>query len=115
MKKLLVLAAACSALFAQAQNFPSKPINIVVPFAAGGPTDRVARDLAEAMRKSFDGVSIIIDNVAGAGSSIGSNKVAKAAPDGYTLCSTILVWQPCPPCCATCRSKWKATLSIWAW
>ena len=85
MKKLLVVAAACSALFAHAQSYPSKPISIVVPFAAGGPTDRVARDLAEAMRKSLDGVSIIIDNVAGAGGSIGANKVAKAAPDGYTL------------------------------
>nr|WP_315473985.1 tripartite tricarboxylate transporter substrate-binding protein [uncultured Rhodoferax sp.] len=85
MKKLLVVVAAMAAVGAQAQDFPSKPISIVVPFAAGGPTDRVARDLAEAMRKPLGGVSIIIDNVAGAGSSIGSNKVAKAAPDGYTL------------------------------
>nr|WP_315495556.1 tripartite tricarboxylate transporter substrate-binding protein [uncultured Rhodoferax sp.] len=85
MKKLLVVVAAMAAVGAKAQDFPSKPISIVVPFAAGGPTDRVARDLAEAMRKPLGGVSIIIDNVAGAGSSIGSNKVAKAAPDGYTL------------------------------
>lgn len=85
MKKLLVVVAAMAAMGAQAQDYPSKPISIVVPFAAGGPTDRVARDLAEAMRKPLGGVSIIIDNVAGAGSSIGSNKVAKAAPDGYTL------------------------------
>ena len=85
MKKLLVVAAAVSAMFAQAQTFPSKPISIVVPFSAGGPTDRVARDLAEALRKPLGGVSILIDNVAGAGSSIGTNKVAKAAPDGYTL------------------------------
>jgi tripartite-type tricarboxylate transporter receptor subunit TctC len=85
MKKLLVVAAAVAAIGAQAQDYPSKPISFVVPFTAGGPTDRVARDLAEAMRKPLGGVSIIIDNVAGAGSSIGSNKVAKAAPDGYTL------------------------------
>lgn len=85
MKKLLVVAAAVSAMCAQAQTFPSKPISIVVPFSAGGPTDRVARDLAEALRKPLGGVSILIDNVAGAGSSIGTNKVAKAAPDGYTL------------------------------
>jgi tripartite-type tricarboxylate transporter receptor subunit TctC len=85
MKKLLVVVAAMAAVGAQAQDYPSKPISIVVPFAAGGPTDRVARDLAEAMRKPLGGVSIIIDNVAGAGSSIGTNKVAKAAPDGYTL------------------------------
>ncbi|OYQ39002.1 hypothetical protein CHU94_16425 [Rhodoferax sp. TH121] len=85
MKKLLVVAAALAAVGAHAQDYPAKPISFVVPFAAGGPTDRVARDLAEAMRKPLGGVSIIIDNVAGAGSSIGTNKVAKAAPDGYTL------------------------------
>ena len=85
MKKLLVVAAALAAIGAHAQDYPAKPISIVVPFAAGGPTDRVARDLAEAMRKPLGGVSIIFDNVAGAGSSIGTNKVAKAAPDGYTL------------------------------
>jgi len=85
MKRLLVVASAVLAVCAQADTYPSKPISIVVPFAAGGPTDRVARDLAEAMRKPLGGVSILIDNVAGAGSSIGANKVAKAAPDGYTL------------------------------
>jgi tripartite-type tricarboxylate transporter receptor subunit TctC len=77
---------ATAALGAHAQDFPgSKPITIVVPFAAGGPTDRVARDLAEAMRKPLGGVSIVVDNAAGAGGSIGANKVAKAAPDGHTL------------------------------
>ena len=85
MKKLLVLAAAITAVFAHAQTYPTKPISIVVPFSAGGPTDRVARDLAEAMRKPLGGVSILVDNVAGAGGSIGANKTAKAAPDGYTL------------------------------
>ncbi len=85
MKKLLIAVAASSAIAAMAQGFPTKPISIVVPFSAGGPTDRVARDLAEALRKPLGGVSILVDNVAGAGSSIGSNKVAKAAPDGYTL------------------------------
>jgi tripartite-type tricarboxylate transporter receptor subunit TctC len=85
MKKLIVAAAAFSAVCAFADTYPSKPISIVVPFAAGGPTDRVARDLAEAMRKPLGGVSIVVDNVAGAGSSIGANKVAKAAPDGYVI------------------------------
>ena len=71
----------------QAADFPAKDkvITIVVPFAAGGPTDRVARDLAEAMRKPLGGISIVIDSAAGAGGSIGANKTAKAAPDGYTL------------------------------
>jgi tripartite-type tricarboxylate transporter receptor subunit TctC len=85
MKTLIVVAAAVSALFAHADTYPSKPISIVVPFAAGGPTDRVARDLAEALRKPLGGVSVLVDNAAGAGGSIGANKVAKAAPDGYTL------------------------------
>jgi len=66
-------------------DYPDKPVTIIVPFAAGGPTDKVARDLAEAMRKPLGGQSIIIENVAGAGGTIGSNKVAKATNDGYTL------------------------------
>ena len=86
MKRFLVLAAAAAAVLAQAQTFPgSKPITIVIPFTAGGPTDRVARDLAEAMRKPLGASSITVDNAAGAGGSIGANKVAKANPDGYTL------------------------------
>jgi tripartite-type tricarboxylate transporter receptor subunit TctC len=87
MKKLFVVSA-LTALFSvvgYAQTYPSKPISVVVPFSAGGPTDRVARDLVEAMRKPLGDISIVIENVNGAGSSIGANKVAKAAPDGYTL------------------------------
>ena len=86
MKRLLILAAAVAAFTAQAQSFPgSKPITIVVPFTAGGPTDRVARDLAEALRKPLGGATVVVDNAAGAGGSIGANKVAKAAADGHTL------------------------------
>jgi len=87
MKRLLILAAAVAAFAVHAQTaFPgTKPITIVVPFSAGGPTDRVARDLAEAMRKPLGGVSILVDNAAGAGGTIGANKVAKATPDGHTL------------------------------
>jgi tripartite-type tricarboxylate transporter receptor subunit TctC len=87
MKKLFVVSAltALFSLVGYAQTYPAKPISLVVPFVAGGPTDRVARDLAEAMRKPLGDVSIIIENVLGAGSSIGANKVAKAAPDGYTI------------------------------
>ncbi len=73
---------------ASAQDYPSKdkPITFVVPFAAGGPTDRVARDLAAAMTKAMGGASIVVDNAAGGpGGLIGANKVAKATPDGYTL------------------------------
>ncbi|XAH24331.1 tripartite tricarboxylate transporter substrate-binding protein [Xylophilus sp. GW821-FHT01B05] len=90
MQKLLSLsvlaAAALGAFGVHAQDYPAgKSVTIVVPFAAGGPTDRVARDLAEALRKPLGGVTVIIDNAAGAGSSIGAAKVARAAPDGYTL------------------------------
>ena len=86
MKRLFVIAAAALTLVAQAQNFPgSKPVTLVVPFTAGGPTDRVARDLAEAMRVPLGGATVLVDNAAGAGGSIGANKVAKAAPDGHTL------------------------------
>jgi tripartite-type tricarboxylate transporter receptor subunit TctC len=90
MKQLMSLAIATSAtlvaMSAHAADFPikDKPIAIVVPFAAGGPTDRVARDLAEALRKPL-GATVVVENAAGAGSSIGSNKVAKASPDGHTL------------------------------
>ena len=88
-KKILTLAAlgVASIGAAQASDFPAKDksITFVVPFTAGGPTDRVARDLAEAMRKQLGGANIVVDNAAGAGGSIGANKVAKANADGYTL------------------------------
>ena len=66
-------------------EYPDKPVTIVVPFTAGGPTDKVARDLAEAMRKPLGNQSIIIENVGGAGGTLGAAKVARAANDGYTL------------------------------
>ena len=73
MKRLLVLAAASVALFAQAQTYPgTKPITLVVPFAAGGPTDLVARQLGEAMRKTLPGSNFVVENVNGAGGTIGA-------------------------------------------
>jgi len=86
MKRLLFTALATLAATTTAfADYPDKPITIVVPFAAGGPTDKVARDLAEALRKPMGGATIIIENVGGAGGTLGATKVAKAAPDGYTL------------------------------
>jgi tripartite-type tricarboxylate transporter receptor subunit TctC len=76
--------AACAVALPALADYPDKPVTIIVPFAAGGPTDKVARDLAEALRKPLGG-TIIIENVGGVGGTLGANKVAKAAPDGYTL------------------------------
>jgi tripartite-type tricarboxylate transporter receptor subunit TctC len=85
-QSLVPVALMAAALGAGAQAaYPSKPITIIVPFAAGGPTDKVARDLAEALRKPLGGATVIVDNAAGAGGSIGANKVAKAPADGHTL------------------------------
>ncbi|HEY0855663.1 MAG TPA: tripartite tricarboxylate transporter substrate-binding protein [Albitalea sp.] len=84
MKRLLIAATAVLTAAAAFAQYPEKPVTIVVPFAAGGPTDKVARDLAEALRKPLGG-TIIIENVGGAGGTLGATKVAKAAPDGYTV------------------------------
>jgi tripartite-type tricarboxylate transporter receptor subunit TctC len=73
-----------AATAATAQDYPAKPIVLVVPAAAGGPTDTLARVLAAAMGEGLK-QQIIIDNSGGAGGTIGINKVAKARPDGYTL------------------------------
>jgi tripartite-type tricarboxylate transporter receptor subunit TctC len=85
MKKLLLAGAALLTATAALAEYPEKPVTIVVPFSAGGPTDKVARDLAEALRKPLGGQVIIIDNVGGAGGTLGATKVAKASNDGYTL------------------------------
>jgi tripartite-type tricarboxylate transporter receptor subunit TctC len=69
---------------ARADNFPSHPITIVVPFAAGGPSDALARFLAERMQTRL-GQSILIENVTGAGGSLGVGRVVRAPPDGYTV------------------------------
>jgi tripartite-type tricarboxylate transporter receptor subunit TctC len=87
MRKLVV--AIALALFAsiaavQAQTYPSRPITLIVPFPPGGSTDVVARIMGERMR-AFLGQPVIIENVGGAGGSIAVGRVARAAPDGYTL------------------------------
>jgi len=78
---LLVLGGAASAV---AQDYPSRPVTLVVPFAAGGPGDIIARLVAEAMRRNL-GQEIIVVNVGGAGGTIGTARVAQAKPDGYTI------------------------------
>ena len=71
-------------LSVNAQSYPSRPITVVVPFPAGGPSDVVARIVTEQMGKIL-GQSMVIENVGGAGGTIGSARVAAASPDGYTL------------------------------
>ena len=77
---LLLLAS----LAAQAQNYPARPVKMVVPFSAGGPADNYARFLAQRLQDIL-GQNFVVDNRPGAGSVIGTDLVAKAAPDGYTL------------------------------
>lgn len=92
MKKLTAAAMALAALAltalplskGNAQDYPSRTITMVVPFAAGGPTDTVARLVAESMSRSL-GQQVIVENVGGAGGTRGAGQVAKAAPDGYTI------------------------------
>jgi tripartite-type tricarboxylate transporter receptor subunit TctC len=69
---------------ASAQGFPTRPITLVVPAAAGGPTDTVARLIAESMSRTL-GQTVVVENVGGAGGTIGMARVAKATPDGYTI------------------------------
>jgi tripartite-type tricarboxylate transporter receptor subunit TctC len=69
---------------AHAQAYPNKPINVIVVFAAGGPSDTIARLLSDHLGRQF-GQQLVVENVAGAGGTIGTDRVAKSAPDGYTI------------------------------
>src|SRR5258705_755553 len=86
MRKIMLAALAVLSLgsVATAQNFPSHPITIIVPFSAGGPSDAMARILAERMKTSL-GETILIENVTGAGGSIRVGRAVRSAPDGYTI------------------------------
>ena len=75
---------ALATLPAVAQQYPSKPINVIVPFAAGGPTDVVARLVGEHMGRTL-GTTFVVENIGGAGGSLGMTRAAQAAPDGYTI------------------------------
>ena len=79
----VALVSACASA-AWAQAYPTKPVTMVVPFTAGGPTDTVARSLAQGMSKPL-GQTVIVENTGGAGGTIGATRVKNAAPDGYTV------------------------------
>src|SRR5436190_9554216 len=89
-RRRLLRLAVCSATLpvvtriARAQSYPTRPITIVAPYSAGGPTDTIARIMAEGMRASL-GQTIIVENTTGAAGTIGVGRVARAAPDGYTI------------------------------
>jgi tripartite-type tricarboxylate transporter receptor subunit TctC len=84
--RLLAIAAALASMLsaAAAQEYPTRPINVIVPAAAGGPTDAISRITAQAMSKIL-GQQITIENAGGAGGTIGTGRVVRAEPDGYTL------------------------------
>jgi tripartite-type tricarboxylate transporter receptor subunit TctC len=81
---LTLVAAVAYSNVAAAQDYPTRPITLIVPFTAGGPTDLVGRIIADRIKTGL-GQPVVVENVPGAGGSIGAARVAKAAPDGYTL------------------------------
>src|SRR6185436_399241 len=86
MRKILLAVFAMLALggAAAAQNFPSRPITVIVPFSAGGPSDAMARILAERMKVTL-GEAVLVENVTGAGGSVGVGRAVRSPPDGYTI------------------------------
>jgi tripartite-type tricarboxylate transporter receptor subunit TctC len=84
MRLLAALVLSTAATLAAAQPYPARPVTVTVPFAAGGPTDTIARIMAERMQRAL-GQTVVVENVTGAGGTIAGNKIAHAAPDGYSV------------------------------
>ena len=86
MKRLWLsaLLAVVSVVGASAEDYPNRPITVIVPFPAGGPTDAIIRNLGERMRVSL-GQPLIVEYVTGAGGTVGTTRANRAAPDGYTI------------------------------
>jgi len=112
---------------AKAQEFPDRPVTLVVPFAAGGSTDVVARIIGQKMSDDL-GQQVIVENVAGAGGNLGAGRVARAEPDGYTiLMATVAThalnplmsprfrcWCSCPTCSLSIRNfRQRMSRSFW--
>ena len=85
---------------ALAQGYPTRPITLVVPFAAGGPTDVVARALSIPMGRAL-GQTVLVENKVGAGGTVAAGTVARAAPDGYTYLIHTTAWPPRRRCTAS--------------
>ena len=100
---LLLLLSSLPALPAFGQEYPNRPITMVVPFSAGGPGDVIARLLGTSMSATLK-QSIVIENVVGAGGTLGTNRVAKATPDGYTLLLMHVGQATAPALNRSCRS-----------
>ena len=107
----IMLAIACigcaSATSAAAQEYPSKPVTLMMPYTAGGPGDTITRIVGQGMSRVF-GRQFLVENTAGAGGTIGTAKVAAAAPDGYSLLVSTSAMRPTPrfiPTCGTTRSR----------
>jgi tripartite-type tricarboxylate transporter receptor subunit TctC len=84
VRSLILCVLLCSGAAAVAEDYPTRPVTMIVPFSAGGPGDVIARILGNAMSATLK-QSVVIENVVGAGGTLGTNRVAKAAPDGYTV------------------------------
>ncbi|MGY4368944.1 tripartite-type tricarboxylate transporter receptor subunit TctC [Bradyrhizobium sp. LB1.3] len=84
VRSLILFFLLCPCGAAIADDYPTRPVTMIVPFSAGGPGDVIARILGNAMSATLK-QSMVIENVVGAGGTLGTNRVAKAAPDGYTL------------------------------
>src|SRR5260221_7841331 len=80
----VVTALVATVATAQAQSYPTRPVTIIVPYPAGGPTDQVTRQIAPKMGAKL-GQNFVVENVSGAGTNIAGQRVARSAPDGYTL------------------------------
>ena len=96
------------------REYPERAINMVVPFAAGEPTDNVARSLAEAMRPTL-GQTVVVENKGGAGGTIGTTQVARAQPDGYSVLLMHAGFSTAPRCTRTPATILTRASSPSAW